>query len=227
MDEATVTNDHLRSSNCTNPLNLSNLLPDWQDAGYIAYATVMFIILTFGFFGNVLTITVLCQPSHRKQTLTPLMLNLAVANLFVTVFGYPTMMSVILTGGDINADTARCSWYGFVNGAMGIASIATFTAMTLVLSYSMHQMNPRFRVPRKIIVCLIAASWIYGVVSMLPPLLGWSRFVPGAARIGCGPDWTDVSAPGMAYSLLLLAAGFCVPLSAISLSYIKIFRYMS
>ncbi|KAL9981925.1 hypothetical protein ACROYT_G010690 [Oculina patagonica] len=193
---------------------------------YVAYIAVMFVILAFGLFGNALTILVLYQPSHRNETLTPLMLNLAFAGLFITIFGYPMSTSVILTGGDIGADQTRCNWYGFVNGTVGITSIATFTGMTFVMSYSMHQMNPRYKFSRKVSFCLIVASWVYGVVIMLPPLLGWTRIVPGVAGVSCGPDWTDLSPSGMAYSLLLIVFGFFVPMSVISVCYFKIFRIL-
>ena len=200
---------------------------DFQKSGYVVFITVMLAILALGFFGNMLTIVVLYQPSHRKETLTPLMLNLAFAGVFITVFGYPVLIDVIMTGREIATDQTRCNWYGFVMGTVGIASIGTFTGMTLVMSYSARQMNPRFKVSRKISCCLIAASWVYGVVTMLPPLLGWTRFVPANSGVTCGPDWTDISPSGTAYSLLLIALGFFVPLSLISVSYFKIFRYVS
>lgn len=200
---------------------------DLNEPGCVAYVTVMFVILSLGFLGNALTILVLYQPTHRNETLTPLMLNLAVAGLFITVFGYPMSVSVILTGGDIGGDKTRCNWYGIVNGTVGIASIASFAGMTLVMSYSINQMSPRFRFSRKISLCLVAASWCYGVVTMLPPLLGWTRFVPGAAGVSCGPDWTDLSPSGVTYSLLLIAAGFFGPLVVICVSYFKIFKYVS
>lgn len=210
-----------------NPLNHSSRLawPDWQDASYVVYFTIMFVILTTGFLGNLVTIIVLYQPYHRKQTLAPPMLSLALGDLFVIVFGYPTMMTVILSGQAISADNPLCSWYALVNGTVGIASIATFTSMTIVLSYSMHQMNPAVRVSRKTILSLIAASWFWGVVLMLPPFFGWNSFVPGASGIGCAPNWTDESPAGMTYSLLLIVVGFCGPILAISISYFKICRY--
>ena len=199
---------------------------DFQKSGYGVFITVMFVILAVGFFGNMLTILVLYQPLHRKETLTPLMLNLAFAGVFITVFGYPMPIDVIITGREITTDQTRCNWYGFVMGTVGIASIGTFTGITLVMSYSVRQMNPRFKVSRKISCCLIAAAWLYGVVTMLPPLLGWTRFVPGNSGVTCGPDWTDISPSGTAYSLLLIAVGFVLPLSLISVSYFKIFRYV-
>lgn len=207
------------------PSNHSNQdSSDWQDAGYIAYATVMFTIISVGFLGNILSAIVLCQPFHRKQPLAPLMLNIVLGDLFLIVFAYPTLMQVVVRGKDLHAYKARCIFYAFVNGAVGLTSIATFTTMTIVLSYCTHQKIPRFRVSNVTIFHLLAACWSFGVILMLPPLLGWSRFVPGASGISCGPDWTDTSAAGRAYSLLLIILGFCGPIIAISGSYIKILR---
>lgn len=222
MNWTTFKADLKSSSNRTNQ-DSSN----WQEAQYIAYATVMCTILTIGFLGNILSVIVLCQPYHRKQPLAHLMLSIVVGDLILIVFGYPTMMTVVLRRLDIHAYQARCSWDAFANGAVGLTSIATFTAMTIVLSYCMHQKTPRFRVSSVTIFRLIAACWSFGVILMLPPLLGWNRFVPGAAGISCGPDWTDTSASGRTYNLLLIILGFCGPSIALSGSYFKIFRCVS
>ncbi|XP_022780507.1 melanopsin-like [Stylophora pistillata] len=216
----------------TSPVNLSNGVEisdtssDLHDTRHVAYITAMFFILTAGFLGNLLTILVLYQPSLRKETLTPLMCNLAFADLFLTIFGYPTSVTMLLAGRDIGRDEAGCNWYGFANGTVGIASIVTFTEMTIVLSYTMHQMKPKYRCPRKVTCGLIVASWSYGVICMLPPFLGLAQYSPGAAGVNCGPDWIDISPSGMAYSLLLIAAGFFAPLLIISVFYFKIFKLL-
>lgn len=215
MNETTSLLGH--SSTTHPPFNL-------QEASYIAYIASMFVVLAVGLLGNVLTILVLYQPAHRNETLTPMMLNLAFGDLFIIIFGYPMSVSVILTKGDISSDQSRCNWYGFVNGTVGITSIATFTGMTFIISYSMHQINPRYKFSRKVSSCIIVASWVFGVITMLPPLLGWTRFVPGVAGVSCGPDWTDLSTSGVTYSVLLVSVGFFVPLTVISVSYFKIFR---
>ena len=214
----------------TSPVNWSNVVEitdtslHLHDIRYKAYIAVMFFILTAGFLGNVVTILVLYQPSLRSETLTPLMVNLAFADLFLTIFGYPTSITMLLAGRDIGNDETGCSWYGFANGTVGIASIVTFTEMTIVLSYIMHQMKPRYRCSRKVTCGLTMAPWSYGAMCMLPPLLGVTHFSPGAAGMNCGPDWIDISTIGMVYSLLLVTAGFFVPLIIISLCYFKIFR---
>lgn len=107
----------------------------------------------------------------------------------------------------------------------GIACIVLLTEMSLVINYSLRRMNPNIRLSKRHLGYLIAGAWVYGVVSMFPPLLGWNRFVPGAARISCGPDWTDKSASGMSYSLVLVVVGFFMPLSVMCMAYYKIYRY--
>ena len=97
--------------------------------------------------------------------------------------------------------------------------------MSLVINYSLHKANPNVRLSNKKIAWLIAGSWLYGLLFMSPPLLGWNRFVPGAARISCGPDWTDKSASGMTYSLVLVVVGFFLPLAVMCGAYYKIYRY--
>lgn len=96
--------------------------------------------------------------------------------------------------------------------------------MSLVINYSLHRMNPNVRLSKRNQGLLIAGAWVYGLVCMFPPLLGWNRFVPGAARISCGPDWTDNSPSGMSYNLVLVVLGFFLPLSVMCMAYYKIYR---
>ena len=199
---------------------------DWQDAGHVVYTVFLFLIFTLGSIGNLLSIFVLSHPTHRNNILSPLMINLAAAGLLITVFGYPMSLSRLVTGTTLQLGQLQCTAYGFVNGVVGMASIGTFTEMSLVMNYCMHQMSPRFRVSVKLTFYLIAGAWVYGVLCMLPPLLGWTQFAPGNAAISCGPDWADVSWSGMAYSLILVVVGFVIPLSVISVSHFKMYRYV-
>ena len=57
--------------------------------GFLSFSIVMLVILTVGFLGNVLALLVLQQRDHRRQTVRPLMMNLALADIFIIVFGYP------------------------------------------------------------------------------------------------------------------------------------------
>ena len=53
----------------------------------------MTLILIFGSVGNVLTILVLRCPEHKKKNITLLMINLAIADIIIIVFGYPVVVA--------------------------------------------------------------------------------------------------------------------------------------
>ncbi|XP_068744170.1 rhodopsin-like [Montipora capricornis] len=192
-----------------------------SNGGYYAYGVVMFFILTVGFIGNIMTLVVLYQHEHRRRTMTPLMLNLALADIFIIVFGYPVAMQANLRG--MLLESSHCSWGGFVNGAVGISSIFTLTEMSVVSYYGLKRVNSSSRQSASQVACLMGVAWIYGVLCMLPPLLGWNRFVLSASKISCCPDWSGKSASDTAYNLLLVFFGFFGPLTAMIICYYKIY----
>ena len=57
---------------------------------YIFYYVAMFLILVIGLPGNALAILVLRHRDHKNKTSTPLLINIAVVDLFILIFGYPT-----------------------------------------------------------------------------------------------------------------------------------------
>lgn len=193
---------------------------------FLAYGTVMFLILLLGFFGNLFTIIVLRQREHRKKSVTPIMINLAVADLFIVVFGYPTIISGNLKGDLLVAESPLCVWSGFVNGTTGIASIATLTVLsgTVYQNIKRNCPNSQCNVSQRQSVVLIVCSWLYGFIAMSPPLVGWNRFVPGRASFSCAPDWVAPEVSSKVYILSLIAMGFFVPLITISVFYYLTYR---
>ena len=194
----------------------------WHKDGYLAYGTVMFCILTIGFVGNGLTLIVLHQRELRNRGVNSLMMNLALADIFIVALGYPIAIQANLRGKSL--DRSRCIWSAFVNGTVGIASIATLTEMVFVPYYGLRQVNSDTRLSVGQIVCMIASAWLYGGLCMAPPLLGWNRFVLAASKVSCCPDWAGRSASDTAYSLLLVVLGFFLPLTVMVLYYYKIYR---
>ncbi|KAJ7367423.1 hypothetical protein OS493_040482 [Desmophyllum pertusum] len=109
------------------------------------------------------------------------MINLALADIFIVVFGYPIAIHANLRGELL--DTSHCVWAGFVNGTVGIASIFTLTEMIVVTYNGLKQISTTARLSRRQVICLIGSAWLYGGLCMLPPLLGWNRFVLAASKL--------------------------------------------
>jgi len=195
----------------------------WHEMGYLAYGISMFLILSFGFVGNVLTLLVLKQREHRSRGVTPLMVNVALADISIIVFGYPIAIQSTFRGELLERST--CIWVAFINGTVGITSIFTLTEMVVVSYFGVKQVNTNtHRLSTHQVICLIGSAWLYGSFCMFPPLLGWSRFVVTSSKISCCPDWAGKSAADISYNLLLVAFGFIFPLAVMIICYYKIFR---
>lgn len=194
----------------------------------ISYGVVMGLILAVGLVGNVLTILVLRCPEHRRKNITPLMINLAVADIIIIVFGYPVVVSSNFASSGLNLRESRplCIWSGFINGATGIASIANLTMMSLVMFHGVSSVTKTTKISTIKMAAIITFTWAYGVTSMIPPLVGWNEFVPGASGISCCPNWVPETKAGVAYNMFLVFVGFVLPLSVIIFCYYRIYSFI-
>ncbi|EDO34927.1 predicted protein [Nematostella vectensis] len=153
----------------------------WGSEGLVAYGVVMSLILTTGLTGNILTIIVLMRREHRSKVITPFMINVAVLDLIIIALGYPVAIIANFTGIRMKEGDSRCQWTAFLNGATGIAAIITLTAMSIVMRNTITHPIVKKRLSCKYLFGSLCAIWTYGILTMLPPLVGWSKFVPGAA----------------------------------------------
>ncbi|XP_022793717.1 pinopsin-like [Stylophora pistillata] len=199
-----------------------------NDTGVIVYIVVMAVILAVGFIGNVLTILVLSCHEHKNKNITPFMMNLAIADIIIIVFGYPVVVAANFTSSGLNVRNSRtqCIWSGFINGSVGIASIANLTMMSLLMYSAISKVSNNTKIPRRKMAIIIILTWVYGVIAMVPPLVGWNEFVPGASGISCCPNWSPQTKAGVAYNMLLVFVGFVLPLTVIVYSYHRIYRYI-
>ncbi|KAL9980693.1 hypothetical protein ACROYT_G009315 [Oculina patagonica] len=199
------------------------------DRSYSYYGASMFIILTLGLIGNFLTVIVLLHPQHRGKSMTPLMINLCVADLLVCLFGYTVAVNYN-TADFANTGEAPtlCSWLAFINTVTGLASIGTLTAMAIVtyIGISRNEIAQQSRMTGKTEVLLLSGIWLYALALTLPPAMGWNRFIPIPSRISCHPDWYSQDISSMSYIIYLIAFGFFIPLLLIILSYSGIYRYI-
>ncbi|KAL9974516.1 hypothetical protein ACROYT_G011561 [Oculina patagonica] len=147
---------------------------------YLTYAIVMFLVLTVGFLGNVLTLVILRYPEHRRKVIAPLMINLAVADILLIVLVYPVIGVTNLLGWRLKEGSIRCLWSSFANGAAGIASIATLATMSGSMYYVIRQTRLHPKIHTGCMTLLVIGTWLYGILLNLPPVIGWTKAVPAA-----------------------------------------------
>nr|ADA69284.1 RH2-B opsin [Stenobrachius leucopsarus] len=187
---------------------------------FYALAFYMFFLICTGFPINALTIVVTMQNKKLRQPLNFILVNLAVAGLIMVMFGFTITITSALNG-------------YFVFGAMGCA-IEGFMA-TLGGQVSLWSLVV-LAVERYIVVCKpmgsfkftaahagagVAFSWIMAAACAVPPLVGWSRYIPEGMQCSCGPDYYT-NAPGFnneSYVMYMFSCHFCVPVVTIFFTY--------
>lgn len=152
------------------------------------------------------------------------MLNLAVSDILITVLVYPVMLLTHMLGQPLQAGSLRCMWSSFANGASGLTSIATLVAMSGIMYHVLKQPLRRPYIKPRNINVLVAATWLSGILANLPPLVGWSRVVPGKAGFSCAPEWTTSDPRAISYIIFLICFGFFTPLFMIGNYHYLIYR---
>lgn len=194
----------------------------WRKDGYLTYGVSMAVILTVGFLGNVLTLLVLKEREQRRRGVAPLMINLALANIFIMTFGYPIVLQANIRGKQLKS--SKCVWVGFINGSVGIASIFTLTEISVGSYHGLKHVKRSIQFPLSQIIVLTSVAWLYGGLCMMPPLLGWNRFVLSVSEISCSPDWVGRSSWDTIYNILLVILGFFAPLIVMGICYWEVYR---
>lgn len=69
-------------------------------------------------------------------------------------------------------------------------------------------------------VCLVV--WFYCLAMALPPLFGWSAYVPEGYLTSCSWDYLTRTPTNRAYYIYLLTLGFLIPVSVITYCYVFI-----
>ena len=131
------------------------------DRSYSYYGASMFIILSLGLIGNFLTVVVLLHPHHRGKSMTPLMMNLCVADLLVCLFGYTVAVNYNTADfANTGEAPALCFWLAFINTITGLASIGTLTAMAIItyLGISRNEIAQQNRMNGKTEVLLLSGK---------------------------------------------------------------------
>lgn len=65
----------------------------------------------------------------------------------------------------------------------------------------------------------VVCSWLYGVIWIIPPLVGWSRFIFEGLGTTCTFDYMSQALEDRLYMLILVVGGFLIPLMLILASY--------
>ncbi|XP_074511000.1 blue-sensitive opsin-like [Sebastes fasciatus] len=192
-------------------------------ATFYAMAGFMFFVFTVGTSINTLTIACTIQYKKLRSHLNYILVNLAMANLLVSCVGSFTACCSFANRYFIFGPLA-CKIEGFMATLGGMVSLWSLAVIAferwLVICKPLG--NFVFKPDHALACC--AFTWVFALIASVPPLVGWSRYIPEGLQCSCGPDWytTNNKYNNESYVMFLFCFCFAVPFATILFCYTQL-----
>ncbi|NWR34137.1 OPSD protein, partial [Tachuris rubrigastra] len=193
------------------------LAEPWKFSALAAY---MFMLILLGFPINFLTLYVTIQHKKLRTPLNYILLNLAVADLFMVFGGFTTTMYTSMNGYFVFGVTG-CYIEGFfatLGGEIGLWSLVVLAIERYVV---VCKPMSNFRFGENHAIMGVAFSWIMALACAAPPLFGWSRYIPEGMQCSCGIDYYTLKPEvnNESFVIYMFVVHFTIPLSIIFFCY--------
>lgn len=184
---------------------------------FACLSVYMFFLIITGFPINLLTLYVTIQHKKLRMPLNYILFNLAVADLFMVVGGFTTIMFTSMHGYFIFGHTG-CNIQGFI--AMHSSQIALWSLVVLAIERWMVVCKPmsNFHFGNTHTIGGVAFTWVMASACSLPPLAGWSRYIPEGLQCSCGIDYYTLKPKinNESFVVYMFVVHFCIPLTIIN-----------
>ncbi|XP_070774518.1 melanopsin-like [Enoplosus armatus] len=204
----------------------SHLFPtvDVPDHAHYIIGSVILLVGVMGMLGNALVIFVFCRSRTLRSPSNLLVVNLAAADFLMSLTQSPVFFVASLHRRWVFGELA-CELYAFCGALFGITSMMTLTAIAVDRCLAITRPLALLGVvSRGRVLVVLMGVWLYSLGWSLPPFFGWSAYVPEGLQTSCSWDYMSFTAAVRAYTILLFAFVFFVPLGLIAGCYFAIFR---
>lgn len=196
---------------------------------YSALTAIISAIMVVGIVIQVSALLVFTRKSFREIKLTALFINVTVANATILIFECPLLMVSSTQRTLWPENGIICNMRGFLCGAASINTIITFQflvtkTMALVKNVSPSSFLGEIMLKES---TMIAISWLYSMLCMLPPLLGWSSIHVDPSGLSCALDWWTQTSENIAYLVVLTIFAFCLPVSYLAYKLVSLWFYFA
>ncbi|NXL43063.1 OPSP protein, partial [Podilymbus podiceps] len=196
--------------------------PQWPHQAsrgiYLSVAVLMGIVVVSASVVNGLVIVVSIRYKKVRSPLNYILVNLAVADLLVTLCGSSVSFSNNINGFFVFGKQ-MCELEGFMVSLTGIVGLWSLAILALERYIVVCRPLGDFRFQHRHAVSGCAFTWSWSLLWTTPPLLGWSSYVPEGLRTSCGPNWYTGGSNNNSYILALFVTCFVLPLCLILFSY--------
>nr|ATY71611.1 rhodopsin 1 [Maurolicus mucronatus] len=157
-------------------------------AAFFVLGAYMFFLILTCFPINFLTLYVTIEHKKLRTALNYVLLNLAVANLFMVVGGFTTTLYTSMAGYFVLGRTG-CIIEGFCATHGG--QVALWSLVVLAIERYLVVCKPiaNFRFGENHAIMGLVFSWVMASSCSVPPLFGWSRYIPEGMQCSCGIDY--------------------------------------
>nr|XP_015223306.1 PREDICTED: pinopsin-like isoform X1 [Lepisosteus oculatus] len=196
--------------------------PQWPHQAprstYLMVAVLMGTVVVLASFVNGLVILVSLRYKKLRSPLNYILVNLAVADLLVTLFGSTVSFSNNVNGYFILGKSV-CEFEGFMVSLTGIVGLWSLAILAFERYIVICKPMGDFRFQQRHAVIGCGFTWVWSLIWTAPPLFGWSSYVPEGLRTSCGPNWYTGGSNNNSYIMMLFITCFIMPLSMILFSY--------
>ena len=157
--------------------------------------------------------------THPKDVLIfSLAIGDFVLSLFAAPFGFLSAVARRWLWGH-----AGCVWNAFLTTWVSLASITQLAIVAVERFVNLRNPTPSDVVSTRLMCKAIIASWSITFLVSCGPFVGWSKYTFEGFGLHCSILWDIRSVGNLTYCLFLLIVFYIAPLSAILVSYAKIF----
>ncbi|KAK7145034.1 hypothetical protein R3I94_011205 [Phoxinus phoxinus] len=180
----------------------------------------MFLLIIFGLPINGLTLLVTAQHKKLRQPLNYILVNLALAGTIMGVFGFTVSFYSSCVGYMVVGPTG-CMVEGFFATLGGQVSLWSLVVLAVERYIVVCKPMGSFKFSSNHALAGIIFTWIMASSCAVPPLLGWSRYIPEGIQTSCGPDYYTLNPlyNNESYLIYMFTCHFCIPVTTIFFTY--------
>ena len=187
----------------------------------IIEAFILVIICAVSIFGNITLFMIFTRRKILRTIANGFLLNLAFADLLVSVINMPITVVTIVEQRWIFGDRA-CKFLGFTTMLSFVSSVVSLAMIAINRYFYVVQWKsyPSIFTPRRSVL-FVGIVWFMSVLLSIPPLFGWAeyRYIPGKSY--CFVSWSS----DVYYMYFMLTTCFFGPLSVVFVSYFNILKF--
>ncbi|XP_076445835.1 opsin-5-like [Babylonia areolata] len=190
--------------------------------GYIGCAMYLVIIGLMATAGNTTTLVMFAR--NKKLRVKPhnmLLINLALSDLGISIFGYPLTTSSCFARRYLWG-MVGCKVQGFSTFMFAMADMYTLTVVSVYRWVAVCRPHYMHTLNYSVTMRVIAGTWVAAVLTTAPPLVGMSRYTFEPFGTSCTIDWDDTSPLSVFYVYLLIVIAYVLPVAIMSFCYYKV-----